>query len=209
MEHTFFFENINIVPPREQILRRLGYKKGKTHISPAQIKDIDLSIENALIEIQLQGAASRIPILRKMESETVLSSGQTFTSAQIAVLLARSDAILLIGATAGPKIVEKIAQDSARNQLTQAVVLDAVASEMTDAALDWIIRYCNHEFSRENKRLTKSRFSAGYGDFPLENQKWIYDALMLHRLGIRLSENFMLIPEKSVTALLGVEKVVV
>ena len=207
MDSVIFFDSIVVPVPRDPILHRLRYKKGKTQISAAQLHEMNRFIDDALFDIQLRGAGIRIPIVQKLETETVLSTGRTITSTQIASLLLHSDEIMLIGATAGEKIMEMIQLDSARNQLTRAVVLDAVASVMTDTALDWIIRYFNHSFSRENRRLTKKRFSAGYGDFPLENQDWIYQALKLNRLGVQLTETCMLVPEKSVTAVLGVEKI--
>jgi len=60
---------------------------------------------------------------------------------------------------------------------------------------------------REGKKLTKMRYSPGYGDLPLSNQKLIYDVLNLERLGISITERFMLVPEKSVIAIAGVEGV--
>lgn len=49
------------------------------------------------------------------------------------------------------------------------------------------------------------RYSPGYGDLPLTNQKIIFDILNLERLGLRITERFMLVPEKSVIAIAGVE----
>jgi hypothetical protein len=203
----FFFESIIVPTPRNEIFRRLGYRKGKTRLSSSQAHEIESYIDDALADIQLKGAGVHLPIMEKMDSETFLSSGQVIRSSQIAAMLARSGEILLIGATAGPKIMEAIRQDSAHNNLTRAIVLDAVGSEMADAAFDWIIGYFNHEFSRERRQLTKKRFSAGYGDFSLDNQRWIHQALMLDCIGVSITESCMLTPEKSVTAVLGIEEI--
>jgi len=62
----------------------------------------------------------------------------------------------------------------------------------------------NRLLARENARLTKARFSAGYGDFLLENQKMMYDMLKLDRIGVTINENCILMPEKSVTAVVGI-----
>lgn len=205
MGAVYFWDSILIAPPRDKIFRRLGFKKGKTRISDAQIREIEGYIDDALFDIQLKGAGKRIAVAQRREATTVLATGNNIHSAQIAALLANSGEVFLMGAGAGSKIMEAIRQDSARNRLTRAVVLDAVAGEMTDEALDWIIRYLNHELLRERKQLTKRRFSAGYGDFGLENQAWIYRALELERLGISLTDSCMLVPEKSVTAVAGIE----
>jgi len=58
---------------------------------------------------------------------------------------------------------------------------------------------------REGRCLTRRRYSPGYGDLALSNQKIIYDALGLEKLGLTLTERFLLIPEKSVLAIAGIE----
>jgi len=90
------------------------------------------------------------------------------------------------------------------SDVTRAVVFDAVASEMTDAGLDWIMRYWNQELRRENKTLTKRRMSAGYGDFLLENQKIFHALLDLNCLGVTITPQYILVPEKSVTGVAGI-----
>lgn len=50
-----------------------------------------------------------------------------------------------------------------------------------------------------------SRFSPGYGDYPVSCQKQILAYLdAQQKLGIRLTEGCMMVPCKSVTALLGI-----
>ena len=207
MESATFFDSIAVETPREQIFHRLGYKKGRTQISSVQLHEIESFIDEAVTIVCLRGVAVRIPILDRGEGWTRLKTGQSMNSAQLTALLVNSEEILLIGATTGEDIMARIRDDSARNRMTRAVVFDATASELTDAALDWIIRYVNHALRRENKRLTRKRFSAGYGDFPLINQEWIYQSLSLDRLGVCLTGAYMLRPEKTVTAVLGIESI--
>ena len=78
---------------------------------------------------------------------------------------------------------------------------------MADSAFDWIITYYNRELRREDKSLDDKRYSAGYGDFNLENQKIIYDLLGLKKIGVDITDTFVLIPEKSVTAMVGIKEV--
>jgi hypothetical protein len=110
-----------------------------------------------------------------------------------------------MGATSGGDIMDAIEEDAAGRNVTRGVILDAAASEIVDAALDWIMDYFNRILRKENKWLLKKRFSAGYGDFSLENQKAIYNLLQLDRLGVRITESCLLIPEKSVTAITGIK----
>ena len=52
--------------------------------------------------------------------------------------------------------------------------------------------------------MSKKRFSPGYGDFDLANQRIFYSLLHLEQFDIRLTESCMLVPEKSVIAMTGV-----
>ena len=205
MKSAIFFDSINISVPRREIFRRLGYRKGITRIGEDQKEIIEDYIEYALSLIHLKGAGRRIFIKKKSFSNIVLSNGIVFESKGLSKMIEDCEEIILMGATAGDDVMKSIGEDTEANQLTRGVILDAVASEMVDASLDWIVDYFNRDLRRENKQLTKRRFSAGYGDFILENQKIIYDTLQLERIGIQINENYILIPEKSVTAVAGIQ----
>ena len=100
--------------------------------------------------------------------------------------------------------MEVIKEKSRQDDLAAAVVYDATASEMTDAALDWLMDYLNQQLRREGKTLLPRRFSAGYADFNLENQRAIYETLQMVKMGVQITPSFILLPEKSVTAISGI-----
>lgn len=205
MDRLITFERITIEPPLEAIYRRLGYRKGLTQIKPGEARALGESIEQARSLITLKGAARRLPILSKDSRLIRLPGNLRLESTHLAALLANSQEVLLLGATAGAAVIEAIRRDTAADNLTRAVILDAAASEMVDAALDWMEAFFTRNLRRESRRLTKSRFSCGYGDLALENQKLFHDLLDLKRFGVELTEQYILVPEKSVTAVAGIE----
>lgn len=71
-----------------------------------------------------------------------------------------------------------------------------------------MMEFLNKMLRKEGKKLTKHRYSPGYGDLPLLNQRLIYSLLNLERLELKLTDQCMLIPEKSVLAVAGIEGVV-
>jgi len=207
MDRLITFERITIEPPLKAIYRRLGYRKELTQIQPDEARILGDRVEQARALISLKGAARRLPILSKTSRQIRLPGDRTLDSAQLTTLLADSKEVILLGATAGPAVIEAIRRDTADGNLTRAVVFDAAASEMVDAALDWMETFFGRELRREWRKLTKSRFSCGYGDLALENQKLFYDLLELGRLGVELTEQYILVPEKSVTAVAGIETI--
>ena len=66
---------------------------------------------------------------------------------------------------------------------------------------------CNtfNAFVTEEYGYTKPRFSPGYGDLPIEIQKDFFRVLEPNRkIGVSLTESMMMIPSKSVTAIIGI-----
>jgi len=188
----------------DSIYRRLGYKRGITKVDERKREEIERYIEYAVSLVSLKGAGLRVSLKSVDPPPVILGTGAEIRSAKLARFLNGCKEALFIGTTAGGEVMDAIRKDTEGGNMTRGVVVDAVASEMTDSALDWIMGFFNRLLARENVRLTKARFSAGYGDFLLENQKMMYDILELDRIGVTINENFILMPEKSVTAVVGI-----
>ena len=201
------FDTITLEMPIEHIYSRLGYARGKTKITKAQEEALSRFILEAQEFLELQGSAARLMVIAKDAEKVMLENNIVFKSISLAQLLKDCDEVFFLGATAGMKIHEFIRDNSTEGDMTRAVVFDAVASECVDKALDWMMEYFYSELRRENKAFTRFRFSAGYGDFALDNQRIFYDTLQLARFGVRLTATSMFVPEKTVTALVGVKKV--
>lgn len=206
VEPVLFFETITIETPLERIYRRLGYRKNSTVLSPEEKSGIDRTIDRARSLVRLKGAARRVPIDGRDEGTLVLAGGTRFASSRLASFLEGCDEFLLMGATGGRAVMEAIADDTAQDNLTGAVIIDAAASELVDASLDWIMAYYSGLLRRERKGLLKRRYSAGYGDFALEHQRLIYEMLDLRKLDVTINDRALLIPEKSVTAVTGIRE---
>ncbi|MBN2298168.1 MAG: methionine synthase [Deltaproteobacteria bacterium] len=199
-----FFRSMAVTVPKAAIYSRLGYRKSHTQIPAEHLRQVEQYIDQALELIELKGSAVVMPVESIDETTLRLENGIVFESAHLAGMMKGCGSILLMGATAGKRIMDEIQSDAAEDNLSRGVVLDAAASEMTDEALDWITGYVNQGLRRNAKRLTEKRYSAGYGDFALENQKIMYDLLKMNELGVSITGSYLLIPEKSVTALAGV-----
>lgn len=200
-----YFDAITIPVPKEKIYARLGFAKGKTYVTDEQRQLIETYIDEAINLIGLKGAGLRLSIESIDSSRVGLSKNIVLDSRSLSEMLIDCQEVLFMAATAGSKIMKEIQKDSITDELTKAVVLDASASEIVDSALGWIMNHFDYELRRENKTLTSRRFSAGYGDLSLENQKIICDALDLKKIGVSLTDSYMLIPEKSVTAIAGIK----
>ena len=204
LESIIFLEKISIDPPCEKIYQRLGFKKRTTQISEIQQEETDRFIQEASFLISLKGSLLRLAIKHNDGEKIILAGGLTFASKKLSAFLSDCQETVFMAATAGSAIMEAIKEKTRQDDLAAAVVYDATASEMADAGLDWIMDYLNQQIRREGKTLLPRRFSAGYADFNLENQKSIYDTLQMEKIGVTINSNFILLPEKSVTAISGI-----
>lgn len=197
-------ESINLQPPLTAIYSRLGFRKKSTEMSDARRQATDRHIAGAAPLIALQGAFLRLPVSKNDGQRIQLKGRLSFTSAKLCSFIGDCREAVLMAATAGHPIMAAIREKTSQGDLTAAVIYDATASEMTDAALDWIMKYLNGQLLREGKRLLPRRFSAGYGDLALDNQQKIYEKLQMARIGVTLTPDYLMLPEKTVTAIGGI-----
>jgi len=91
----------------------------------------------------------------------------------------------------------------AGGKANDALLLDSAATCAVESYADEI---CEDLQAGETFALTE-RFSCGYGDFPLSAQPKILRLLSADtKIGLCSDESFLLSPQKSVTALIGVTK---
>ena len=115
------------------------------------------------------------------------------------------ESIVLFAATVGIEIDRLIARYATVSP-TKSLLFQAIGAERIESLCDVFCR----EIAEEKAKLgfqTRPRFSAGYGDFPLEAQKEIFAVLDCSRkIGLTLNQSLLMSPSKSVTAIIGVGK---
>ena len=120
--------------------------------------------------------------------------------------LRNSHSVIFFAATLGIELDRLIFRYSVLSPAT-ALLLEALGNERIEALCD---RFC--EDMRQIKLMCgeslRPRFSAGYGDLPLEYQRQIFDLLdPPSHIGLTLNNSYLMSPSKSVTALIGIEKI--
>ena len=107
----------------------------------------------------------------------------------------------IFAATAGIA-VDRLIMKYSKLEPSKSVVIDAIGS----AAIEGFCNKVNGEMKKD--AVTRPRYSPGYGDMALSNQKNVLEFLDAYRkIGISLSDSFMMSPTKSVTAIVGIRTV--
>jgi cobalamin-dependent methionine synthase I len=197
--------DIRLPLERKNVYARLGYKKGKTELSPKMIHLFDEAFEKAGRVMTPAGAYIMRQIENREETLKLSNSDVTVTATSVKELLKNSFAVLFMAVTIGPGLENQIALSSEEKQFEKTLILDAIGSEGAEAAADALNDHLL-VLARQSKMTLTRRFSPGYGDLPLQFQAQLYKELSLASLGISIDDKFFLRPKKTVTALLGVER---
>ena len=123
----------------------------------------------------------------------------------IAKHLSGCDRVIFLAVTVGEEIEREVARRFQAGDYTSAILLDAAATAAVEQVADAMEDAIRPGILREGYGM-KWRFSPGYGDWPLAQQP---DALRLchgERIGVALTESLMLVPRKSVTAVIGLAR---
>ena len=124
---------------------------------------------------------------------------EVVSSSSLSRALKDSNHVILLAVTASINVDQLIAKAMLQNA-SSGFYIDAIAS----AGIESYIEYITHDIC--NGLNVTNRFSPGYADFPLEFQKFLLERLSAkENLGIMLSSDYLMIPTKSITAVIGVK----
>ena len=143
-------------------------------------------------------------IERIRENEVILSGTKlSITRDRNCGHLSSCEKAVLLAATIGAD-VDKLIRAEEVSDMAAALVTDAMASCAVEAI-------CNEAEERIRAEIPEMnmtwRFSPGYGDLPIFCQKDFADSLNADReIGLFVNESFIMIPRKSVTAVIGLSR---
>ena len=182
---------------KKEALRYFRAQQGDAQAEAA----VDRAYEKLRKELQPRYTVKKFGC--KADGESVaLDNGTVFRSKALARYVGDSTELFLFGATLGSRV------DVALRRMAMTSVAEAGAGQAVAAAL--IETYCDGCCAELQKQLPtgkqlKWRFSPGYGDWDLEEQKILFPVLdCAHTIGLTLTESCMMAPVKSVTAVIAV-----
>ncbi len=182
---------------KKEILRYAGVREANNEIT-ALLEDALCEASNAFT---YKVCYAEMPISLS-ESQLDLTFTQ-ISSENLQKNLESCGTIILFAATVGLEIDRLIARYSGISP-AKALMLQAIGAERIEALCDLF----NDDIKREKEligKVTRPRFSPGYGDLPLEIQKEIFRTLDCPRkIGLTLNKNLLMSPTKSVSAIIGI-----
>jgi hypothetical protein len=194
---------------KKQWLNRLGVKG---EVDTQLLQQLDRA-ERKLLE-----AASPQGIYRVCDLESSMIKGEESVTSSVLELpgnaikkhLAECNGMVVMAVTLGTA-VDRLIRTSQIRDMAEAVLLDSGASILAEQCADVLeesIHAENSGFTTDGceAELTyyTGRYSPGYGDFPIEMQRQLINAVDGPRtIGLTVNESSILIPRKSITAIIG------
>lgn len=200
--HMIEIPNVDI--PVAAVLRRLGYPSGQG-VPEGQVGlQFQHAVRNAPEFIQPKGVYRLLTLASRNESVTAFQNIDfEIQSMQVTKMLRHAEMAVVFMVTIGPALEKHVKELMDAGDMTQAVILDAIGSECTDAVADKLHHDILKDLAGELGYSITPRFSPGYGDWPITVQKDLLSLCNGDRIGISVNDSFLMQPKKSVSAVLG------
>lgn len=186
---------------KKEVLRYLGHKGQRVD------ENIDAIVDECIREVKKIITPKAVFEYKNIQITTegvqIEGTNLILTGNDIKNLLNESKECVLMAVTLGNDI-ERKTRLYERTNLTKALVLDSCATTAVEAACD-IIEEIVKEAAEDKEMSITYRYSPGYGDLPLDIQNSFLRVVNAEKLiGLNVSENNILFPRKSVTAIIGI-----
>lgn len=190
--------------PVKEVKRYMGYH-GINEIAPDMQERIDKAIDQVssqshprLLIKEFRITVSDKTVVIHAENEEV-----TLESESLCRNLSGCKRALLLAATIGPSCDMLVRRASVKSAV-DAAVYQAAGAAAIEAFLDSENDRLKKEYEADDLYL-RPRFSPGYGDLKLDHQKdWFRLLDISKQIGIELTDSLLMMPTKSVTAIIGI-----
>lgn len=185
---------------RSEVYRYLGYGRSEADEKTAELVESCIGELTAKASPRFFGRAFPLALSGECHIDMGCFS---VDSRNLFKNLAGCDQVYLFAATIGAGADQLIAKYN-RLSMSRAVIMQAAAAAMIEAWCDEKNRELREEYGKMGLYL-RPRFSPGYGDLPLSCQRDLIAALEAEkRVGITLTDSLLMMPSKSVTAIIGI-----
>jgi len=192
--------------PRYKVLLRLKYNVSLSKTNEKVDHLIDAMMDEAYVITHAQASIQEFGI-REHTEDTVMLVNTDFVlrGSDIAKHVHECYQVSVMVCTIGKELYEVVQALLKNGEVARATVLDAVGSEAVEALADAVTSIIKHNAQAEGATIT-SRFSPGYGNWDITEQRGLLKLLEAEKIGVMLTKKCVMIPEKSITACIGWKK---
>lgn len=184
---------------RREILRYLGYGRKE---ADEKVSSLMEECVGELLAVSAPRSVYKVYPFRFLPDGELDFTVLRTRSASLSGNLKDCEQIILFAATLGAE-VDFLLRKYTMLHMSKAVVMQAASTALIEEYCDQVNLRLKKEFEERGLYL-RPRFSPGYGDLPLECQTALTAVLETgKRLGLMLTDSLLMMPSKSVTAVIG------
>ena len=195
-------QRLDIEIDRRKVLQNIGYSdEGEPSVGISSL--VDEYIENAhqLIE------AAYSYVIRNVDSVhgsiAVVEESIVLESQVIARLLERCCMVAVFLVTIGGHLEQTARRLADDDLVLQSYVLDAIGSEAVEVVADYV-QDQTRQMARADGFVISRRFSPGYCDWDVSQQKMIFETVNADSIGVHLTDECLMVPKKSISGIIGI-----
>ncbi len=196
-------EDIKIVIDKAEIHRHLGYGR-KQHPRSRISSLIDSQIHKAC-EFIKPAAYYTIKPITSLDNSKISVGELVFTSHKLAQVFSGCSQAAIFAVTIGEGLEKEVAQLTKSRAVLEASVLDAVGSVAVEKAADWLESVIKG-IAATNDDKVGWRYSPGYCDWDITQQKELFRGLDSKSVGVNLTDTCLMVPRKSISGIIGMGK---
>ena len=186
---------------KNEVCHYLGYREDKRP-TPSISSLIDEEMEEAYGLIQTSCFYQFMDIRQVSRPRVILEDGLTMTSKVLSQVLSHCHQVAIFVVNIGQGLEAKVAQLMNEEQMLKPTILDAVGSEAADKAACYIEDKVR-ELANSNGAEITLRYSPGYCDWDITQQRVLFQAMDSAPLEVSLTEECLMVPRKSVSGVIG------
>jgi hypothetical protein len=186
----------------KQVLSRMGY--GTAGVPSARIESLVKEYADNICHLIEPSYSYVIRDVNSVRGARIFIEGSvTFRSNVIARLLEHCPKVAVFVLTIGDRLGEIVRQLSGEGFMVQAAVLDAIGSDAAETLAHVVQDIIRREAAAEGLGVSL-RFSPGYCDWRVSQQKMVFRAMAGDSAGVRLTDGCLMVPQKSISGIIGI-----
>ncbi len=193
--------SVNVVVDKDRVCQRLGYKERSPSALVTSLVDSQIEKAHKLIKPAYTYELKAIGHI--FNEEVSLGDSLVFSSKTISYVLSDCKWGAIYVATIGEGLEGEATRLMKKGEMLEATVLDAIGSTaVLQVRLE--LQDTINGIAKAKGYQTIVRFSPGYCDWHVSQQKILCQSIDADLIGVRLTESCMMIPIKSISGVIGI-----
>lgn len=200
--HAYRYPLSEVLPSLEELAAHLHMEGDEEHPAYGYMRERLAELTSSDLEAVGGYVVGRVERADVAAGELTVSGSRFAVGSQVCGYLKEAEEAALFLCTAGPLFSDEAHRLNDEGEFLESYIIDTIGSLTVEHAMDKIHRALEEEQAARGVKIT-NRYSPGYCNWPLKDQRLLFAFVGENPTGIRLSESCLMHPIKSVSGIIG------